>query len=291
MDNEPIAVSMVIPAYNEEAAIRSVLEEVLTAMNRIGRPFEIIVVDDGSTDGTGQACEGIDPRIRVITHRKNRGVGAARNTGVTEAKGAYVLMTDADGTYPCDTVPEMVERLDECDMIIGARVREAGTHKFLRTFAKDSIRKLASFLTETKIPDLNSGLRGFHRDLVPQFFNILPTGHSWVSTITMAFLSSGYDVEWVPIEYNARIGKSTFHPIKDTYGYVLKVIRTVMYFNPLRIFLPMALFFLGIGFLKGIYDIFAYSFHFAPSTLILLFTGLQMAVIGLLGDLVVRRTR
>jgi glycosyltransferase involved in cell wall biosynthesis len=210
---------------------------------------------------------------------------------VCQARGRYVVMTDADGTYPIDAIPRLLDELARCDMVIGARDREMGTIPWLRSLAKGFIRALASYLTGTKIPDLNSGLRAMRRDLVLRFLPILPTTHSWVSTITMAFLSSDLRVHWIPISYHRRIGHSTFHPIRDTYNYLSLVVRAIMYFNPLRVFLPVSTSLLTIGFGKAMYDIFAYNFHFAPSTVMLVLTAIQLGAIGLLADLIVRRSK
>lgn len=290
-DEQGVEVSIFIPAYNEGAAIGPVLKDVIEVMEPLGRAYEIIVVDDGSTDDTQARCEAF-PNVRVISHDGNRGEGAARTTGVLAARGKYVVTTDADGTYPAEAIPAMLEKLDEgYDMVIGARRQEAGTMRLLRSAAKEFIRLLASYMTRTKIPDLNSGLRAMRRDKVLEFLRILPTTHSWVSTITMAFLSSGYRVTWIPIDYYKRIGRSTFHPITDTYNYLSLVVRAIMYFDPLRIFLPVTLVLFTVGAGKAIYDIFAYHFHLAPSTVVLILTSFQLGAIGLLADLVVRRSR
>jgi len=287
---EAVQVSIIVPAYNEEEAIDCVLEDIVAVMDTVGRPYEIIVVDDGSSDTTAQRCEGYQG-VTVISHDRNRGVGAARTTGVRAARGEYIVMTDADGTYPAQSIPALVETLDKCDMVIGARSQEMGSMRLLRSVAKEFIRLLASYMTRTKIPDLNSGLRAMRRSRVLEFLRILPTTHSWVSTITMAFLSSGYDVRWIPISYHKRIGRSTFRPIADTYNYLSLVVRAIMYFDPLRIFLPLTLLLFGVGVGKAIHDVFAYNFHFAPSTVILILSSFQIGAIGLLADLVVRRTK
>jgi hypothetical protein len=198
-------------------------------------------------------------------------------------------MTDGDGTYPNQDMPKMLEYLEHCDMVIGARKEEKGTLKWLRSSAKWFIRKLASYLTATKIPDLNSGLRGFKRDLALRYLNILPTTHSWVSTITIAFLSDGYDVEFMPIDYYKRKGKSTFHPLRDTYNYLTLVVRAVMYFNPLKVFLPLSLFLGAVGGIKLVSDIFKYNFHIPTTTVIVLLTAVQVGAMGLLADLIVRK--
>jgi glycosyltransferase involved in cell wall biosynthesis len=290
MDEQEILVSVIIPAYNEQEAMKVVLDDVIAVMEPLQVPWELIVVDDGCVDDTCSICAQY-PQVQVISHGRNRGNGAARTTGVKAARGKYVVMTDADGTYPASAIPTMIAELEHCDMVIGAREREMGTMKWLRSAAKEFIRLLASYLTHTRIPDLNSGLRAIKREQVLEFLHILPNTHSWVSTITMAFLSSGYEVRWIPIAYYKRIGRSTFHPINDTYNYLVLVVRSIMYFNPLRIFLPISLGLFGIGGIKMVYDIFAYNFHFAPSTVILISTAVQLSALGFLADLIVRRSK
>jgi glycosyltransferase involved in cell wall biosynthesis len=281
-------VSVVIPVYNEEAAIGDDLDLIKRTMDGAGQPYEIIVVNDGSTDRTVEIVSS-KPGVTLLHHEQNRGTGAARTTGIRAAKGDIIVMTDGDGTYPNQDMPRLLEHMKQCDMVIGARTKEEGTLKWLRTPAKGFIRRLAAYLTETNIPDLNSGMRAFKKDIALKYLNILPTTHSWVSTITIAFLSGGYSVKYIPIDYYKRKGKSTFHPLKDTYNFITLVVRTVTYFNPLKVFLPISLLLFTIGALKAVYDIFAYRFHFAPSTVIVILTALQVAALGLLADLIVRR--
>jgi glycosyltransferase involved in cell wall biosynthesis len=280
-------VSFVIPCYNEQEAITVVLDGIDRVMRPTGVTYEVIVVDDGSTDETPAICAQREGLI-VLRHEQNLGNGAARSTGVRGAQGEFVIMTDADGTYPAEAIPELIAALQNADMVIGARRREAGTARWLRSPAKWFIRELASYMTRTRIPDLNSGLRGIRRELVPQFSHILPNSHSWVSTITIAFLSSGYRVRWIPIDYFKRIGRSTFHPIRDTYNYLTLVLRTITYFNPLRIFLPVSLMLLALGGGKAIWDIFRYNWHFPASTVMLIMTGVQVGALGMLADLIAK---
>ena len=281
-------VSIVIPAYNEEVAIGDDLDLIKRTMDATGQPYEVIVVNDGSTDRT---VEIVSSRswVKLLHHSHNRGTGAARSTGVRAALGNLILMTDGDGTYPNQDMPKLVDELQRCDMVIGARRQEKGTVRWLRTPAKWFIRSLASYLTGVKIPDLNSGLRGFKKDLVMKYMGILPNTHSWVSTITIAFLSDGYEVHFVPIEYYERKGKSSFHPMRDTYNYLTLVVRAVTYFNPLKVFLPISLFLFAVGGIKMVFDIFKYNFHIPTTTVIVLLTAVQVAVMGLLADLIVRK--
>jgi glycosyltransferase involved in cell wall biosynthesis len=291
-------VSVVIPVYNEEEAIAGDLDLVQRTMDASGLAYELIVVNDGSTDRTVEIVSGY-PRVKLLHHERNRGNGAARTTGMKAARGDVVIMTDGDGTYPNQDMPKLLQYLTETDangglrypMVIGARTKEKGTLRWLRTPAKWFIRKLACYLTETQIPDLNSGLRAFRKDLAMRYLNILPNTHSWVSTITIAFLSDGYGVKFVPIDYYTRKGHSKFHPLRDTYNYLTLVVRAVTYFNPIKIFLPFSLALSGVGLVKALYDIVAYRWHFAPSTLLLLLTAIQVGAVGLLADLVVRRAR
>ncbi len=281
-------ISVVIPVCNEEEALAEVLDQVVKTMDESGYPYEVIVVDDGSTDASAQIVRQSN-RVKLIQHPYNRGPGAARTTGLRAARGDVVVMTDGDGTYPIRDIPRLLEYMDEYDMVVGARKGEAGSFRLLRSPTKLFIRLLASYLTGMNIPDLNSGFRAFKREPAMKFTNLLPMTHSWVGTITIAFLSEGYTVKYVPIGYYKRKGRSSFHPFIDTYNYISLLLRTVAYFDPLKIFLPLSFGLAFVGGLKMIYDIFTYNFHFAPSTVIIVLSAMQMGAIGLLADLIVRR--
>jgi glycosyltransferase involved in cell wall biosynthesis len=284
-------ISIIIPMYNEEEAIGGDLDTIIQTMSSSDVPWEIIVVDDGSTDASAEIVRQREG-VKLIQHPYNRGTGAARTTGLQHARGDVIVMTDGDGTYPNQDIPRLLEDSGDCDMVIGARRMEAGSLRWLRSPTKLFIRLLASYLTGVRIPDLNSGLRIFKKGITERFLDILPTTHSWVGTQTVAFLSEGYTVKFIPIDYYKRKGgKSSIHPISDTYNYISLVVRTIMYFNPLKIFLPLSLFLFLVGGGKMVYDIFAYHFHFAPSTVITILTAVQVGAIGLLADLIVRRGR
>ncbi len=279
-------VTVIIPAFNEEKTIAEDIDVIIETMGRSNCQYEIIVVDDGSTDKTAQIVKA-KREVKLIQHSYNRGVGAARKTGILEARGEIIVMTDGDGTYPNQDIPKLLNYIKNYDMVVGARVGKNVTWPLIRRPARWFIRKLASYLIATKIPDLNSGLRVFKKDLARRFFNILPENHSWVSTITLAFLANGYTIKYVPIDYYKRKGKSTIHPIKDTYNFVSLVIRTVMYFNPLRVFLPLTTLILISAIIRTLYD--ATILHRIKESDIMLFlTGLIIGVLGLLADLIVR---
>ena len=283
-------VSIIIPAFNEEAAIGDDLNKILDCMDASGFQYEVIVVDDGSTDKTAEIVRRY-PRVRLIQHPTNRGTGAATNTAVRHARGEIIAMTDGDGTYPVQEIPTLLPYMDQYDMVIGARTKEAGTMKVLRTPAKWFIRTLASYLTETPIPDLNSGLRVFKKSLAVKFMHLLPHGHSWVSTITLAHLADDYLVKFVPIDYYPRKGRSSFDPVRDTYNYLLLVIRTVMYFNPIKVLLPVGIVLFFAGVIRQLVQFYTINMHVQSSNVLLVLSGLNLLMIALLADLVVRRAR
>jgi len=288
---DAIDVSVVLPVYNEVGHLAQEVKRIRNALDASGRTFEIIVVDDGSDDGSGEALEDIDG-IRLIRFRTNRGAGSARKAGTTAARGRVVVWTDCDRTYPNEDIPRLVDTLDEgWDQVVGARTSEQGTARAVRVPAKWLIRRLASYLTDTKIPDLNSGLRVFRRDVGTQFLHLLPAGFSCVTTITLSFLANGYSVRYVPIDYYPRAGRSKWHWWADTRRYLLQVVRMVLMFNPLRVFGPVGITLLTVGIGKVVYDLTTKSGRIATNTIVVLFAAGVVVMLGLLADLVVQLTR
>ncbi len=283
-------VSVVLPVYNERGHLRTEIDRIQAALSASPYTFEIIVVDDGSDDGSEQDLVTIDG-IRLIRHSTNRGSGAARRTGTTAARGRIVVWTDVDMTYPNELIPEIVAQVDGCDHVVGARRTEQGTKRIVRVPAKWFIRRLAGYLTDTDIPDLNSGLRAFRRDVAMQYVHHLPAGFSCVTTLTMSFLSNGYQVKYVPIDYFPRAGTSKFHWWRDTKRYLLQVVRMSLSYNPLKVFLPIGLTLLLVGTGKLVYDWIDKDFRLAANTLLILLASLQAIAVGLLADLVVRSTK
>ncbi|MEX0658264.1 MAG: glycosyltransferase family 2 protein [Egibacteraceae bacterium] len=289
---QDLDVTVVLPAFNEVGHIRAEVDRITAAMKNSRYTFEILVVDDGSSDGTAEAVEGL-PFVRLLRFPVNRGSGTARRLGTAQARGRWVAWTDADMTYPNERIPEFVDALAEgrAHQVVGARGSEEGTMKVLRVPAKWAIRRLAEYLAQTKIPDLNSGLRVFSREQARPYLGLLPSGFSCVTTITLAFLANGLIVEYIPIDYQQRAGRSHFHPIKDAYRYILQVVRMITFFEPLRVFGPIALLLLTLGGGKFVYDMVTNPFRLTSNTLLLLVTGLTLFSLGLLADLIVRINR
>lgn len=277
-------VSVVLPSYNEEGAIGKVIEDVKATLDKTTWDYEIIVVNDASTDKTAEIAA--EKGVRVINHLENKGSGASRKTGILASCGDYILFLDADNTYPARQIPLLLEHLPQYDQVIGARTSEKGSWKILRTPTKWAIKKLASILAGRKIPDLNSGMRVLKKDVLLKFLPLIPDGFSCVSTMTLAFLVNGFSVKFVPIDYYPRVGKSKFHPVKDTYNYILTVIRMIMYFNPLRIFFPASLTLLVFGVGKSFFNRYFGVGHMQLSDVVIILSALIIMAIGFLADLI-----
>lgn len=293
-ERDVLDVTVVLPCYNEQDHVLAEIERITRAMEASGYSYELLVIDDKSTDNTlAVLTEALPrfPKMRLMPFRRNGGSGTARRIGTHDAFGRIVVWTDADMTYPNERIPELVRYLEEhpgVDQVVGARTTEEGTYKFLRVPAKWVIRKVAEYLASTKIPDLNSGLRAFRRDVSLPYLRLLPPGFSCVTTITLAFLSNQHSVDYVPIAYAKRAGTSKFHFVRDAYRYILQVLRMVMYFNPIKVLMPLALWLMGIGFVKGVVDVIRYEFRITTNAVLLLVTGLIIAAVALLADLIAR---
>lgn len=287
-----INVSILVPVYNEEDAVSGTIARIQKTMRDSGfTSFELIVINDGSTDSTGVKLRNTD--VHVITHPSNLGYGSSLKSGLRAAKGEIVVITDADGTYPLERMPVLLEHMAHNDMVVGARTKKNSEASFLRKIPKLILRHFASYVVGTSIPDLNSGFRAFRKDIVMKYFRIIPSGFSFTSTITMAMLSDGYRVQYVPIDYFRRLGRSKIRPIKDTVGFFSLILRTCLYFSPLRVFVPMSGFFLGLAILKMIYDVIHRPFGWfiiSQSALFFTLLSIQIFILGLVADLIIRRT-
>ena len=286
-----IAVSVIVPAYNEENSILTLMESLDQALSALSLPYEIIVVDDGSTDQTPKKIQELStrlPHLIALTHKKNRGYGAALKTGIYQSVFDRVMIIDADQTYPVEEISRLVEAAKSFDMVVGSRTGPGAHIPFIRRPAKFILKRLAEFLVEYKIPDLNSGFRIFDKKIFHRFHRLFPDGFSFTSTLTLISLSRGYNIEYIPIKYLARKGKSKIKPIGDTLNFLQLICRTMLYINPLRVFLPASIFFLEFSLILFIYRVF-FSRAFLVSIIITFICGFQLLVIGLLADLIDKR--
>ncbi len=286
--NTPEPLSVIIPAYNEGGGIAEVIERLTPVLAGLRRDTELIVVDDGSKDDTAALAEKAG--VRVVRHERNRGYGASLKSGIGRAQHDLVAILDADCTYPPEALPDLLEFSHDNDMVVGARTKGDVRIPWIRRPAKAVLRWLASYLSGYPIPDLNSGFRIMRRPVVNRYLGLLPSGFSFTTTITLAMLVSGFGVKYVPIEYHDRAGRSHIRPIRDTLGFFALILRTVMYFNPLRIFVPVALSFLVAG---AAVFLLSWAYLDRPldtTSLLLLVTGVQLGGLGMLADLIAKRT-
>jgi glycosyltransferase involved in cell wall biosynthesis len=279
------SISIVIPAYNEAEAIGETIAAIQYAFVNENFEVEIIVVDDYSNDKTAEVASRFS--IRLIQHSYNKGYGASLKTGIRHAKFNLIVIIDADGTYPANEIPRLVKQMISYDMVVGARIGEDVSIPLFRRPAKWLLNTLANYLSNIKIPDINSGLRVFRKDEVMQYFRLLPSGFSFTTSITLAMLTNDYNILFVPVDYYKRKGKSKIRPIQDTLSFFSLIIRMILSYRPLRVFFPLGLVLSIISFGKVVYDIIEYDFHLATSTVVLLTLTFQVFVLGLIADLVV----
>jgi glycosyltransferase involved in cell wall biosynthesis len=265
------SVSIVIPALDEGPYVAGQIRAVREVMETSGWDFEIILVDDGSTDATGQ--NAAEEGARVLRHSRNRGYGAAIKRGVSVAQYDWILITDADGTYPASAIPELLAQADSSEMVVGARITDNNHVPAVRRPAKWFLNRLASYLAERKLPDLNSGLRLMRKELIETYSYLLPSGFSFTTTITLAAVCDEHEVTYVPIDYHERLGESKIRP-RHAYDFLMLILRTIVFFNPLRVFIPL-------GLILGIAGLVKFSYDVTQGTIS------ESALLGLLGAMIV----
>jgi len=282
-----VTLSVLIPAYNEEESIASTVEAIRQYASCV-RELEIIVINDGSKDRTGEIARTLP--VTLIEHEINTGYGSGLKDGLQQAKHEFILIADADGTYPLEDIPRLLEDATQYAMVVGARTGAVVKVPPLRKPGKWIITRLAEYLSQRKIPDLNSGFRIFRKDVALRFLSLYPDGFSFTTTITLAMLTNHYKVKFVPINYHRRVGKSSIKPIRDFTNFTILIIRICAYFKPLNVFVPPALLLILAGVTKGAID-YTNQGHLGLFGIVLALTGVQMLFIGLLADLIDHRMK
>jgi glycosyltransferase involved in cell wall biosynthesis len=251
---------------------------------------EIIVVDDGSTDNTFKLAS--EAGARVVHHPYNKGYGAALKTGIRNANTDVVLLMDADGQHKPEDASKLLQYMDDYDMVVGSRTSNSHV-SLLRKPGKKILSIVANYLAGTNIPDLNSGFRAIKKNMAMDFMHILPNGFSFTTTITLAALTSGYSVKYVPIEAPKRVGTSKIKPFRDGFRFIMLIIRTVSLFNPMKVVLPVSGFFIISGLLYAVESIMAID-HIPSGALLALITGTIIFFFGVIADqisVLIRRSR
>lgn len=272
-------ISIIIPVFNEERLVANVIEEIKSVVK--GQKYEIIAVNDGSTDNSLNILKKIKG-IKVIEHPYKKGYGASIKTGVRAAKGNWILTIDADGQHNAVEIPRLLKEIGKYDLIVGARSKK--DMSFLRNIPKVFITLLANYIVNAKIADLNSGLRVARKSVIERFMHLLPNGYSLSTTLTLACFKSSYNVKYVPIKTQKRkSGKSKIRPIEDTVRFIVLVLRMCMLFNPLKIFLPITflLSILSLYFLS--LDLFSY-YSISDVTILTVILTMLIFFFGLIAD-------
>jgi glycosyltransferase involved in cell wall biosynthesis len=273
---DPSVVSVVIPAFNE----RSSIAEVVGQLRAAAAWREIIVVDDGSSDGTGDAAAAAG--ACVVRHPYNIGNGAAVKNGIRRATGDYVLIVDADGQHPPEDALRIVSRLGEYDLVIGARSAETQATQTRRA-GNGALNRLAGYLTGRPIPDLTSGFRGARASALREFVHLLPNGFSTPTTTTLAFIKGGYTVAFEPIHARQRAGQSKIRLARDGAKFLMIIFKIVTLFSPMRIFLPISVASFALGAAYGIWNVVVHARIPNGSVLLILF-AVVVFLVGLVSE-------
>ncbi|MDD5290958.1 MAG: glycosyltransferase family 2 protein [Patescibacteria group bacterium] len=240
---DKIQYSIIIPIFNEAKAIEKVVLDLSAYLkdSAIDSPYEILAIDDGSTDDTYNILNGLKlEELKIFRNPYNKGYGSALKLGAEKASGRYLIFYDGDGQHNPEDVKRLMEARDGYDMVVGERQGCQGP--WARQPGKKILKWLASYLVDFKIPDLNSGLRLANREKFNKYVHLYPNGFSLSTTTTMAFLKAGYNVRYIPIRVNKRVGKSTVSP-RDALKTFVLITRIITLFSPMRFFIPISLLF------------------------------------------------
>jgi len=274
-------ISIVVPAYNEEENIKNVLRDIKDTIQDSEQKFEIIVVDDGSTDKTAEIVSS-DKDVKIVRHPYNKGYGASLKTGARVAQGDFILYIDADNQHNPQDILKLIRHTDKYEMVIGARTKKSKT-SMLRWLGRGILSLIANYLAGMKIPDLNSGFRVIRRDIIMEFMPILPNTFSFTTTITLLAIKAGYNIKYIPIDTTERIGTSKIKPFSDGFRFVMLILRTIMLFSPLKIFLPVSVVLFIIGLFWLLYEGILFL-NIGDVPILFIISSIIVFLFGLLAD-------
>ncbi|MFA5029368.1 MAG: glycosyltransferase family 2 protein [Patescibacteria group bacterium] len=280
------SLSVVVPVYNEEKTVGQVMASLKSELSKLDVQYEIIAVNDCSQDQSLVVLEKIDG-IKAISHPHNKGYGASLKTGIKASQYEWILIIDADGTYPIDSIAKLLEKIPQYDLVVGARDNKSSAIPSSRRHAKGFLNKFAGYLAGREIPDLNSGLRIFKKDIILKYWELFPNKFSFTSTLTMTCLTHQYETIFLPIDYYKRQGKSSLKPF-EFFVFLKLIIKLSLFFKPLKVFIPISLFLLFIAILLTILFLVGVLGAFMNTTIMVLCaTALQTFFFGLLAEIVI----
>lgn len=272
-------VTVIIPVYNEEVGIKGLLEKIVEL--KLHDIFEVLVINDGSSDHSLEVIKNYP--VKVYSHNANKGYGAALKSGIRKANGQKVIILDSDGQHDPAQIPQFISLLDEYEMVIGTRDKES-FQVHTRQIGKRLIRWVGEYMVEQKLPDYNSGYRGFNKELIKSMLHMMPNGFSFSTTSTLAFLKEGYSIGTIPIRVKERVGRSSnVKFFKDGAKTIMLILRIIMLFNPLKIFFPASFFITAAGIIFGTYG-YIEVHRFSNSAIVLTILGMFLFFIGLVAD-------
>lgn len=275
----------IVPVFNEEVAVGETLKQLRNVLRKSGLSFEILAIDDGSSDRSYDIIKQARG-VKALSNAYNLGYGATLKRGLKEAKGEYILILDSDGSYPIDQIPRLIEHIHDYDMVVGARDR--ANVPTLRKPAKFILRNFVSFVAGRKISDENSGMRVFRKDMAMEFFNLYPNRFSFTITITLASITRGYTVKFVPIDYHKRKGRSSMGPFNFV-NFTNLIFRIATYFNPFKVFSSISALLLLLTFMTFIYTFFILGNVMDITVVVIALSAVQIFLFGLVADIIIKK--
>ena len=276
-----VDISVVVPAYHEEAVIGTVVARLQSALDALGRTYEIIVVDDGSKDETAQCAR--QAGAKVISHPYNIGNGAAVKTGIRNARGRVLVMLDGDGQHAPEDISRLLDDLGAYDMVVGARTGASDTAVH-RDVANRVYNWLATYGCGRRIEDLTSGFRAIRTDIVRGYVYLLPNTFSYPTTITLAIVRSGHSLKYVPITVARRVGRSKIHLLRDGSRFLLIILKIATFFSPLKVFVPASILVFLLGFGYGLFKVIALGARYGPTSAMLMTVSGLVFLVGLVSE-------
>ena len=272
-------VSVLIPVYNEEVGIKLLLDKIIEL--KFHELYEVLIINDGSSDHSLEIIKNYP--VRVYSHSINKGYGAALKTGIRKANGEKIVILDSDGQHDPAEIPRFVSLLNDHELVIGTRDKDSFQVR-TRQVGKRVIRRVGEYLVEQKLPDYNSGYRGFNKEQIKSMLHIMPNGFSFSTTSTLAFLKEGYSIGTIPIKVEERVGRSSnLRFFKDGAKTIMLILRIIMLFNPLKIFFPASFIITAVGIIFGIYGYLLVD-RFSNGAIVLTILGMFLFFIGLVAD-------